>query len=150
MWKIILPLLLAIGLFSGGFYLGRGDKQIEERIIVKKGETEVKIIERTVEKIRIVKPDGTVIEKEIVKDKDSKTKEKDKISESESIISPVMSNYSVAASVWVPLDKRLIDRRTYSIDSIEVSVGRRLLGDAWVDAGYRLNNELSLGLRLQF
>jgi hypothetical protein len=150
MWKIILPVVLAIGLFAGGFYIGRGNKEVEIREIRTKGETVTKIVDRIVTVTRTVHPDGTVEEKTTTENKDTNIKDKEKSTDRDSLTSSNTSNYSLGVHYWIPLSSRILDPETYSIKAVDVSIGRRLIGDIWVDGSYRFNGDLALGIRLQF
>lgn len=152
--KYFLIAIAALALFVGGFYVGRGQKQVEiqEKVVTVKGETEIVIRDKIVTVTRVVRPDGTIEESTRTEDRDRKessrseevAKEKSKVTRS------IASQYSLGLKYWVPNSDILDVGRVRNINNYEVQVGRRLVGDVWIQGGYRLDKQVSIGLQLQF
>ena len=152
--------LRLIGLFllgillagAGGYYYGSGKKdiQIQEKVVYKEGETKVEYRDRTVIKERITKPDGTVVEKETVKDidKSTDTKSAEVAKENRRVVTAKETNYSLGLQFSVDY-KHLIDPTEYkSVENYEVIGGYRVLGPAWIELGGNLNH-VTLGVRVE-
>lgn len=152
--KYFLIAVAAIAIFTGGFYIGRGQKEVEiqEKVVTVKGETQVVVRDRIVTVTRVVKPDGTIEESTRTEDRDRKetsrseevAKEKSKVTRS------IASQYSLGLKYWVPNSDILDVGRVRDMNNYEVQVGRRLVGDVWIQGGYRLDKQVSIGLQLQF
>ncbi len=151
MWKVILALIVLGGSFAGGFWTGRGNKEVEIREVKTKGETIVKTVEKIRWKERIVHPDGTIVEREHEEDRDTKTHDKETVSEKDKSVRPTQSNYSLGIAYWASFREPLPEQsKGISYDAVELRVGRRIVGDFWIDLGYRLDRSLSLGVRAEF
>lgn len=163
--KYTIGLLLLAITFLGGYYSGKGDRevQIQEKIVTEEGEKEIVIRDKIVTVTKIVRPDGTV--EETTKTEDKKTAEKTSSSSSEkdkSVVSkPILSKYSLGLKYWTPLaDKRVegqegrdpldTGRDIRSYRNWEATLGYRVMGEVWVIGGYKFSNEVSVGLQLQF
>lgn len=144
--KYIIGLAVAVALLVGGYYLGKGQKEVitEEKIVYKEGET--KIIEREIIKEKIIRPDGTIEERTIEKDKSTEEKSKEIEREKSQSVTPILSRYSLGAKYWPDLSIR----QQWNKDNLEITTGYRVWGEAWVDVGYKLDNSVSLGLSLKF
>jgi hypothetical protein len=152
--KYFIAAILALALFVAGFYTGKGQKEIEiqEKVVQIKGETQVLIKDRIVTVTKVVRPDGTVEEITRTEDKDRKetsrseeiAKEKSKVTRS------IASQYSLGLKYWVPNSDILDVGRVRDINNYEVQVGRRLVGEVWLQGGYRFDKQVSIGLQLQF
>lgn len=144
-------LIVVVGLV--GYYLGQGQVEIQtvERVITKEGESRVEYKDRIVTVIRTVKPDGTVTETTKTEDK-SGTKEKkssETATDKERIVTPVLAKYSLGLRYWNKVALDSLVKPSLEYDRLEVSVGHRVWGGLWADVGYRLDNSLSLGIRLE-
>lgn len=141
MWKIITALILLVGSFLGGFYTGRGNKQVE--IVEHTGETKIQYIDRIVTVTKIIKPDGTVEETTKTEDKQQTTdvKTDDKSQKTTFLV----SNYSVGAKYWTRYGA--LDRDY--VKSTEIEIGRRIVGDIWAEIGIR-KDQASVGIRVDF
>lgn len=153
--KYIIGLVVAAGLFLGGFYTGRGQKQVEvqEKVVTIKGETLTVFKDRIVTVTKIVRPDGTVEETTRTEEKEGKkeTKTAEKKKETDSVTTSIASKYSLGLKYWASFDDKFSDTRETVRDTgrYEVTAGYRLMGDVWLEAGYRLDKQVSLGLRVQ-
>lgn len=147
--------LLVLGSGLTGYYLGKGDKEvvIQEKVIYQQGETKVEYRDRIVTVTKIVKPDGTVIETQKTEDRERKEEKKDTVivDDKSSKSTPILSKYSLGARYWLPLAlDSLGDKNTYmNTNAIEITAGRRVFGEIWVEGGYRLDREVSLGFSLK-
>lgn len=142
LYKILGVLLLAAGLFLGGYYSGKGDKEVQ--IIEKVGETRTVYKDRIVTVTKIVRPDGTVEET-------TKTEEKEGSSEETTVdrdthTKPALSDYSLGAKYWRDYESLLSDDH---LGSLEVTAGRRLLGEVWLDMGVR-KQSFAVGVSVNF
>lgn len=148
-YRILAVLLCAVGLFAGGYWAGRGQREvvIQERVV--KGETKVVTVEKIRWKERIVRPDGTIIEREREEDRDTGRTERETTVDRDEKSRPILASYSLGVRYWAPISS-LTARPDFSMQSLELTAGRRILGELWVDAGYRLDRSLSLGVRMQF
>ena len=129
---------------SCGYWQGRGQKEIQ--IVTREGKERIITVTRTVEKIRIVRPDGTVEEHEKVIDstKDEKSRE----TETARITRSLLTNYT--AGIRYHIDSRPWED---SYGKTEIVVGRRMLEQFWLDAGIRTSTkqpEVSLGISMHW
>lgn len=146
-YLIVLVLLVASGL--GGFYLGRGQKeiQIQEKIVTTEGESHIEYRDRIVTVTKIVRPDGTTEEttkteeKEGTEEKKTKVAEKDKSRTEKSLA----SNYSLGAMYRLKYG----DLTRSALNSVEVTGGRRLIGDVWLDVG-ATTSDVAVGLSVKW
>lgn len=147
-------LVLLTGAVAAGYYLGKGQKEVtvEEKIIYKKGEERIQYRDRTIIKERIVAPDGTITERETTKDiaQEIERRSTELAQEMVSKSKPVLSNYSLGLKYWLPLSDKIVNAESYGTEQLEITAGRRLLGEIWLDAGYKLDNSFSVGLSLRF
>lgn len=152
----VLGSIILIGVIGAGcFYIGKGQREIviEEKIIYKEGETKIEYRDRTVIKEKIIKPDGTIIEREITKniEKEIEKRSKELAQEISKKITPVLSNYSLGVRYWLPLSyNELLNRQTYSKEGLEITAGKRIVGEIWLEGGYKLDNSFSLGVSYKF
>lgn len=148
MWKVIVALVVALALFGAGYYLGHGQIEIITREI--KGETVTQTVTKVVTVERIVHPDGTVQQRTITRDEDrnqeSKTNTKQQVTTNSKSYIP---NYSIGIRYWANYSNLLADSTSLETSRLELSIGRRLLGNLWLEAGARTNSA-SLGLRVEF
>lgn len=153
-YKILGVLLLLAACVLGGFYLGKGQKevQVQEKIVYKEGETKIVYKDRTVIHEKIVKPDGTVIERDITKDISQEVERRSKEIAEQMIknTKPVLSNYSLGVKYWLPVSMDVLHSDTYKLNNTEIQAGRRLMGEVWGQVGYKLDNSISLGVSVQF
>lgn len=135
--------LMLIGILAG-YYIGRGQKA--ETLVVHDVQTVTRVVNHIVTVTRTVKPDGTVIETTKTEDKQNDKTTDEAISSSTS--TPVGSNYSLGVRYHVsPL--AIGDVLTSPYKGIEVTAGRRILGDLWLDLGVQpINRDISLGVRI--
>lgn len=148
----IVLLLAAVGL--GGYYTGKGQREIvkEEKIIYKEGEEKIVYRDREVIKEKIIRPDGTIEEREITRDISKEIERRSKEIAQEEILKskPVLSKYSLGVKYWAPLSVEALKPSYYSLENTEVTTGYRVLGELWIVGGYKLDNSVSLGVSLQF
>lgn len=128
----ILGCLLLIGVaFGGGFYTGKGQKQVEiqEHVVHEKGDTKTVIKDRIVTVTRTVKPDGTVTETTKTEDKDKTQEVKTSVTEkdTDTTIKPVLSTYSLGLAAAKRWDGDLLEKPDFG-----VTAGYRVLGEVWV------------------
>ena len=137
MWKIIIPIALIGAAFGSGFYLGKGKREVQ--VVEREAKKEIQVVEKVVEKIKIVKPNGTVIEKEIFRDKNINTKK-----ETSGYSQKVKSNeskYSFSSGLILTKSKPI---EYYG------GAGLRLIGPFWIETMVRSNlKELTVGLRME-
>ncbi len=138
-YTLIGLLILLVGATAGGYYLGRGQVQIVEKV----GKTITVERVRTVVVTKTVHPDGTTTETTSTTDKETE-KEKTK---KDSTSTPLLSDYSVGAKYWAGRGRELDNY----YENVEITAGRRLLGDVWLEAGIiPLQLQGSIGLSLKF
>lgn len=151
--KYTIGLLITLGVFIGGFYVGKGQSSVEvqEKVVIQKGETVFQYRDRVVTVTRVVKPDGTIEETTRTEDKEGKKEEKTASNEKNkaTVSTPILSKYSLGLKYWAPITD------TYSMDTrdknrYEVTAGYRVMGEIWITGGYRLDKQASIGLQLQF
>jgi hypothetical protein len=140
--KILALIILLLITFAGGVYYGRGQKQIEVREVKVQGETVEKVVEKIVEKVRTVKPDGTVEEREITKDVLKDTTERTVSVDREKKETPILPKWSVGGGVISSYSK-LLPPSYYG------SVGYRALGPIWIEA-LAGTEHLGVGIRVEF
>jgi hypothetical protein len=136
--------LLLLG-FAWGFSRGQENVEtvVQERIVVKEGETKVEYRDKIVTVIKEVKPDGTITETTKTEDKQG-TKEKKKSivdNQKKQETKPVLPTYSVAGGVVASLGPDILTPGYY------ISGGYRVLGPAWIEVGGNTKKELTLGIR---
>lgn len=156
-YKILLSILLLAAVFGGGYYSGKGMTETQvvehEKIVYKEAETKTVYKDRIVERVVIRQPDGTVIEKEKTIDSDKAETKTDTTIANDTTHSefskPVLSNYSLGVKYWVNYSSLLTDVTRFNSKNVEVTAGRRLVGEVWVDAGVR-QDAVSLGLSFKF
>lgn len=146
-YKLLALLIVLAGTFVGGFFLGKGKKEVTT--ITKQGEKEVVYKDRIVTKIIEKKPDGTIIEKTVTEDKSGKTTEK-QVDKSTQVKS-ALAKYSLGLGIERIVTTESIGKtfREYT-ESYYGSVGVRVWGPAWAELQYQpRTNELRLGLRVE-
>jgi hypothetical protein len=152
--KYVIGLVVLAATTLGGYYIGKGQKevQIEEKIVYKEGETKVEYKDRTIIKEKIIQADGTVIEREITKDisKEIEKRSKELASEMVSKIIPKLSKYSLGVKYWFPIEDEMFNKKYYNEKKVEVTAGYRIVGEVWGQVGYKLDNSISVGLAVQF
>jgi uncharacterized protein HemX len=160
MVKVIVKYLVITAILLGlGYYLGRQKQQVvtvmEERVVYKEGA--VKIKEQTVIREKIIRPDGTIEERLITKDKEVEeltkllAKEKSKVK----IITPVLSKYSLG--LQTNLKKNELDTignisKADWLGSSQAVIGARL-GDSglWLEGLVSLDTRsFGLGVRYEW
>lgn len=168
--KPLLLLLAALVLLGSGYYYGSKNSKpqvkietkevIVEKVVEKKVFIEVKAKEEH-EKTKIVvvkSKDGTeTTTTEITKDtkEDSSItatsdKQSDKLASKETTVTPVSKKYRVGAMAVEVLPK-LSTPLDFTKPDYQVMVGRRVIGDLWVDAGYQIKtNSVLLGISWEF
>lgn len=168
--KPLILLISSLFLLATGFLIGKKNSKPEVKI-----ETKEVIVEKIVEKVVkvseshkkenentktvIVKqPDGTEVttietKRETKEDsvaREESSKEQDKLSSKETKITPVGKNYRLSALAIEKLPK-LNDLTSLEKPDYQLLLGRRLLGDIWVDAGYQIKNNAAVaGLSWEF
>lgn len=150
-YKVLLGLMVAGAIFLGGFYTGKGDKQVEiqEKIVTVKGETQVVVRDRIVTVTKTLKPDGTVVEttktEEKQKDTTTKTTEKDK--STNVATRPVLSRYSLGLFGSMKLDKL----SELPKPQLGVSAGIRTVGEVWLKSYVvPADKSIAMGIEIQF
>lgn len=145
-YKILIGLGLALGIYLAGYWMGKGDKEVieKEKIVLKEGRERIVYKDRIVTKTVIRYPDGRVEETEKVEEKESKTeKESEEVAKDTSTHSkPALADYRVGAKYWASYPE--LDT------AIEVEAGRRLLGDIWIELGVRADGEAAIGVAIQW
>lgn len=144
--NIVIALILLVGSGLGGYYLGRGQKEIQ--VVEKEGKTVIQYKDRIVTVIRTVKPDGTVTEitKTEEKSRDTEIDTRSTSTDTKSLA----SNYSLGVKYWLPISVDIINPSQYSLGGLEVTGGYRLVGDSWLDLGVKLDRSVALGLSVKF
>lgn len=145
MRNILIAAVVLIGTFGTGFYLGRGQVQVEEKIVYKEGET--RIIEKEVIREKIIRPDGTIEERVIEKDKDTDSKTRD--TETDKSVKPILAQYSLGLGLRVDLGE-INKLREVSYENVVITGGRRLLGPLWLDGSVGLDKQITVGVRYEF
>jgi hypothetical protein len=148
-YKIIIVLGLAIGIFLGGYYTGKGDKEVQtqEKVVYKEGEQKIVYQDRIVTVTKVVHPDGTTEETTKTEDKnqttDTRTAEGQTDKKQDTKVA--LSNYSIGTRYWASFQSPL----ETSYGNIEINAGRRIIGDVWADIGVK-KDAASVGIRIQF
>lgn len=137
---ILLSAILIAGL--AGYWIGRGDKQVEVREVRVKGDTVEKVVERIVEKVRTVKPDGTVEEKEITRDVTKDKKETIVSNEKDTKVTPLLPKYGVGAGVLTGVDN-------FPEVGYYVNGRYRIVGSIWVESSINTRRDVSLGISVE-
>lgn len=157
-YKIIAGLILLVGCFLGGFYTGRGQKEIQivEKKVEVKGEDKVEIIyrDRIVEHTITKFANGTTIIADKVTNENTTKNEEKKIEAksdiSKSTTTSTASNYSLGLREHMNYSA-LLPTSTSLKNGAEVTAGRRLFGDIWLDIGVMpVNHDISIGIRVDF
>jgi hypothetical protein len=142
--KALLWLLSCVACFAGGLALqSEPEPQVIVQKVVQEGKKETVFVDKIV--TRIVKPDGTVIERQ--HDKQQTTKQETvKRSEKPVVVLSNRTKYSLDVS-YLPSLRELPSSR-----DVEVDVGYRLgQSNAWLTTGYSVKyNQVSLGIRYEF
>lgn len=150
--KYTILVLLALGLFLGGYFSGKQDIQtvVQEKVVYKEGETLTVYRDRIVTVTKIVKPDGTVTEITKTEDKDKtqdkKTTEVDK--DKSTTTTPVLSKYSLGLYTQKELASNWLLRDNYKYG---VSAGYRVLSPLWLKSIYFPTDKLIMvGIEIEF
>lgn len=128
----------------GGYYLGR--ETVIKTVTVHDVQTVTRTVNHIVTVTRTVHPDGTVTETTRTEDKQVDKEKRDESTASTS--TPIGSNYSLGVRYHLrPADVADLSANPYR--GFEVTAGRRILGDIWLDAGIQpLTRDVSVGIRL--
>lgn len=150
-YKILGVLIILLGVFLGGFYSGRGEKQVEtvEKVVEKQGEVQVVYRDHIITVTKIVKPDGTVTEVTKTEDQDKKTDTKtDVVTDDKQVITtPQLSRYSLGLFGQI----RDIQLSQLPRPQLGVSAGVRVVGDIWAKLGIvPADKSISLGIDIHF
>lgn len=146
--KVIGVLVLLVGVFLGGFYTGKGNKETTTITNTIKGDEVVKTVDHIITVIKTIKPDGTVIEENRSEDKqiiDHITYvERDKVVYTK----PTLSNYSLGVMATKSLNS--FDLMHLKPD-YSITAGYRAIGEFWLDSAYTPStNTVSLGISFKF
>lgn len=158
MYKVVATLVVLLGVFLGGFYTGRGQKEVQivEKKVEVKGEDKTQIVYRDRIVVHTVTkyPDGTTVTQEKVTDQDTTKTEDKKVetiasSSSNKTISN-LSNYSLGLREHLNYTALLPTSESLR-HGLEFTAGRRLFGDIWLDLGVMPDShDISLGIRVDF
>lgn len=166
----IICLFVSALLLGTGYYYG--SKQSKPQVKI---ETKEVIVEKVVEKKVFVEvkkkdekenthtvitkhPDGTEVtvidtkkeSTETASTKEETSKETDKLAVKESTSTPIGKTYRIAAYAIEKLPK-LSKLNELEKPDYQMMVGRRVLGDLWLETGYQFkNNAIALGLSWEF
>lgn len=150
--KIAIVLLLALGIFGGGFYLGKGNKEvvIQEKII--KGDTVIKEVETIVTVTKTVHPDGTTTETTTTDTKQKDTHEQESTTDKSSSSKSIASNWGVGIGVVASLKDAIDNKSVKELPKPDYygMISHRVLGDIWVDLQANTNKEIAGGIRVEF
>lgn len=154
--EYVIRIVAALAIFAGGFYTGKGQSRVDvqERIVYKQGETQTVYKDRIVVVEKTISPDGTVKETTRTEEKEGSSKQttvsNDK--DTQKITTPILSNYSLGLKYWASMaDKISVDGTRYrDTNNYEITAGYRTMGEVWIQGGYKLDRQLSLGVALQF
>lgn len=144
MYKLLGIILLVLGAALGGYFYGKGNKEVQTITI--EGKKEVQIVERIKTVTRTVKPDGTITETTETKDKTENTKEKTR--ETETVSKPSLSKYSLSLGLHINYEDVLkLSKPTY--DKYYVGAGVRVLAlPLWLETTYTpATRDITLGVR---
>lgn len=142
MWKIVAGIALIAGVFCAGFYFGKGRREVH--IVEKEGKKEIQVVEKVVEKIKIVKANGTVIEKEIFTDKNIHTKKE--ASSAVEVVKSAESKYTFSGGA-------VLSQENLNGKPIEYYGGAamRVFGPFWAEATLKSSmKEMTFGIRMEF
>lgn len=148
--KTILLIIYTAGIFTLGYYAGKGDKEVQivEKVITKEGETKTVYKDRIVTVTKVVKPDGTTTETTRTEEKEGtkETKRTEVASNKDTKSTPILPKYSVAGGLLQGIYtlSRLHFRPDYYITG-----GYRVLGPTWLEIGSNTKEELTLGVRIE-
>ena len=149
-----LGVLLLLGSFGGGYYMGTGNKeiQIQEKIIYKEQEVKIEYRDRTVIKERTITPDGTITEREIDRDvsKDTETHTSEKETDKSETTKSLLTNYSLGLRISIDYNEIITPKsEALDVNNYDVILGRRLIGPSWIELGGNLKH-ITLGVRYEF
>lgn len=149
-YLVLSALLLIAGAGLVGYHYGKGNREvvIEEKII--KGEKEVVTVEKTIIKERIIRPDGTIEERTIEKDKEKNTTETEISRDTSTHSRPLLAKYSLGIGFEKKLTLEELRFDKSQVEDYYISAGYRVFGPAWVDMQYQPSNRsVSLGVRIE-
>lgn len=139
-------IILAIGIM--GFITGywEGGNGETKTVTVHDIQTVIRTVDHIVTVTKTVHADGTTTETTKTEDKQT---DKDITDESNnSTTTPAGSNYSLGVRYHVG-STDVADIAANPYRGIEVTAGRRILGDIWLDLGIQpINRDVSLGIRI--
>ncbi len=156
--KVLLGIAVVGAIYLGGFYTGRGTGEVQTVEVVRevKGDTktEIQYKDRIVTVTRTVKPDGTTTETTKTEDKQKATQKEVKTTEhstdKETVVTASKSDYSVGVREHVDYQS-LLPTASELRDRIEVTGGKRIVGDVWLDVGVQPgSHDVSIGVRVDF
>lgn len=150
--KILIGTIILLAAFIGGYITGQREEQVVYRTKIKEvvGETQTVWRDRIIVVTKTVKPDGTVVEKTTTAEKNKQQEKKyEQVAATHgketTASTGEIDQYSLAAS-WALSRYHPPTRQDY-----QVTGGLRLIGPAWIEAGYRqATGEFLLGMRLEF
>lgn len=142
-YKYIFVIAFIVATFGAGFYLGKGQKEVQ--IIEKTGETQVVYQDRIVTVTKTVQPDGTVTETTKTEDQSKNTNIK--TVDDSTRTTAIATQYKVGAKYVAQYSAFLTGSR--GLDNVEIDGSRRLLGPVWIDLGIR-RESAALGLSVEF
>lgn len=143
--RVVVYIFLTVIAGLTGYYQGKGQREIQ--IIEKVGETRTEWRNRIVTVTRVVRPDGTTEESTSTRDEERESSSRSSSRDNQS--RPVLSNYSLGLSYWASYSSPIQDLSTADLRRIELHLGRRIVGEVWVEIGVR-EESFSLGVSTKF
>jgi hypothetical protein len=152
--KYLIGIAIAVAVFLAGLYTGKGQTQVQvqEKIVEKAGETTTVYRDRIVTVTKVQKPDGTIEETTRTEEKEGRKEEKLVVREKDksTVTTPNLSKYSLGLKYWAPISDILDVGRVKDSKNYEITAGYRVLGEVWLQTGYKLDKQVSLGIAVQF
>lgn len=140
-YKVILVLILVLGVFSGGYFLGRGQKEIQ--IVERKGDEKIVYKDRTIIVTKTVYPDGRTEER--TEERDISQDEHRQESERERTEKAKLAQYLIGVGYQFSYTMK----QELELTKVQATFGRRMLGPVWMTGSVGLRDTV-LGLSLEF
>lgn len=156
--RYVIAGLIILSSIGAGYYFGtqNAEVQIINRTVHEKGEIQTQIVyrDRIVERTVTKYPDGTVVESDRTTDKDTTEQQSAKTSNDTNsitqIVIPTTTKYSLGLRETFSYSN-LFPTTAELRRNIEITGGRRLIGDLWLDVGVQPGNSaFTLGIRFEF
>lgn len=147
-YYVIIAVLLLSAAYVGGYWTGSGNVTTVEKRVEVEGKTQIVYRDRIVTHTVVVAPDGTRTESDKTEEVAQDTSNETNSSSDDKSTTPQLASYSIGARYHLqPLS--FADTLANPYRGLEITAGRRILGEVWVDLGVQpLNKDVSLGVRI--